>query len=94
MRARIVDGHQRYLARYKHHMNYTTARRCGFPIASGVTEGACKSLIGARCKRSGQRWQDHGLSRCLLTRSLHLNGRLSGFIDLLLAGARARLGTP
>lgn len=93
VRAKIVDGHQSYLARYARHMKYASARRCGFPIGSGVTEGACKSLIGARCKRSGQRWQDHGLSRCLLTRSLHLNRRLGGCIDLLVAEARASLTT-
>jgi hypothetical protein len=89
--AKIVDGHQNYLARYAHHMKYATARRSGFPIGSGVTEGACKSLIGARCKRSGQRWQDYGLSRCLRTRSLHLNGRLGACIDAHLAEARASL---
>jgi hypothetical protein len=93
LRARVVEGHQNYFARYAHHMKYATARRRHFPIASGVTEGACKSLIGARCKRSGQRWQDHGLTRCLLTRSLHLNGRLGGCIDRFLVEARASLGS-
>lgn len=89
--AKTVDGHQNYLARHAAQMTYASARRRGFPIGSGVTEGACKSLIGARCKRSGQRWQDHGLSRCLMTRSLHLNGRLGVCLDLHLEDARRGL---
>jgi hypothetical protein len=57
-------------------------RAAEFPHASGVTEGASKSLIRAR-------WQDHGLALCFLTRSLHLNSRLAGCIDNYLADTRS-----
>ena len=57
-------------------MRYATARARGFPIGSGVTEGACKSVVTARFERSGQRWSERGLSGCLTVRALLLSERL------------------
>jgi hypothetical protein len=54
-----------------------------------VTEGACKSVITMRFKRSGQRWFEHGLSPCLQLRALHLNERLRPCFDLLIAAQKA-----
>jgi hypothetical protein len=53
-------------------------RDAGFPIGSGVTEGACKSFFSIRCKRSGQRWRNPGLAATLACRAQLLNGRLGG----------------
>ena len=41
-----------------------------------MTEGACKSVVTARLKRSGQRWSERGLSGCLTVRALLLSERL------------------
>jgi hypothetical protein len=50
-----------YLAKYARHMRYAQARRRQLPIGSGVTEAACKTLVGQRFKQSGMRWKtDHG----------------------------------
>ncbi len=50
-----------YLAKYARHMRYAEARRRKLPIGSGVTEAACKTLVGQRFKQSGMRWkQGHG----------------------------------
>ncbi len=57
-------------------MRYASLRDAGFPIGSGVTEGACKSFFSIRCKRSGQRWRNHGLRATLACRTLLLNERL------------------
>ncbi len=57
-------------------MHYAAAGRVGFPIGSGVTEGACTSMITVRCKRGGQRWRERGLTACLALRAQHLNDRL------------------
>jgi len=46
---------------------------------SGVTEGACKSLITSRTKRSGQRWRPRGISAVLALRSLLNSDRLERF---------------
>ena len=65
-----LAGHIGYLVRNRRRMRYATARAHGFPIGSGVTEGACKSVVTARVKRSGQRWGERGLSGCLRMRAL------------------------
>jgi len=62
-----VDGYTRY----------HTLRLRGFPTGSGVTEGACKSLIAARCKRSGQRWQQDGLTAILTLRAILHSDRMN-----------------
>ncbi len=71
-----LSRHIEYVRNNRRRMRYATPARRGFPIGSGVTEGACKSVITTRCKRSGQRWRERGLSACLALRSQHLNERL------------------
>jgi hypothetical protein len=57
-------------------MRYASLRDAGFPIGSGVTEGACKSFFSVRCKRSGQRWRNPGLAATLACRTQLVNDRL------------------
>ena len=50
-----------YLRKYRPHMGYARYQRRGLAIGSGVTEAACKTIIGYRFKQSGMRWtRDHG----------------------------------
>ena len=58
---------------------YASIARLGLHVGSGVTEGACKSLIAARTKRSGQRWRKPGIEAVLTVRSLVENKRFDGF---------------
>ena len=46
----------RYLRKHGVWMKYTTYRRQGMPIGSGVTEAACKTIFAERLKRSGMTW--------------------------------------
>ena len=80
-----------YLDRHRKYLRYASARRRGLPIGSGVTEGACKSVITMRFKRCGQRWFEEGLAPCLQLRALHLNERLRPCFDLLLTSRKASL---
>lgn len=73
---RIVSAHLEYFRNNRHRIRYATSRRRGLPIGSGPTEGACKSVVTMRFKRSGQRWFESGLSPCLSLRALHLSERL------------------
>ncbi|MCE9577375.1 MAG: hypothetical protein K8W52_29775 [Deltaproteobacteria bacterium] len=57
-------------------MRYATARARGFPIGSGVTEGACKPVVTACFKRSDQRWSERCLSGCWTVRAQRLSERL------------------
>jgi hypothetical protein len=59
--------------------DYATLKARGHHVGSGVTEGACKSLIMLRAKRSGQRWTPKGIGAVLTLRSLVLNDRIAPF---------------
>lgn len=74
-----LGGHVSYLSGYAQQMNYAAYRRAGLPIGSGPVEGACKSLVAARAKRSGQRWKQDGLTAALTLRSLEQSERLGAF---------------
>ncbi len=58
---------------------YARLTRLGLHVGSGVTEGACKSLINMRAKRSGQRWHKPGISAVLTLRSLVASERFDAF---------------
>jgi hypothetical protein len=77
LRSRVRD-HLAYLEAQalRGYTRYRSCREKGFPTASGITEGACKSLVSARFKRSGQRWQQDGLTAILTLRSVSQSERM------------------
>jgi hypothetical protein len=87
--ATIAWGNLEYLSRNRDRIRYASSRRRGLAIGSGVTEGACKSMVTMRFKRSGQRWYESGLSPCLQLRALHLNDRLRPCFDAMMAARSA-----
>ena len=87
----LLSGHVEYLRKQRHRIRYAGARRRGHPIGSGPTEGACKSVVVMRFKRSGQRWFETGLARCLFLRSPHLSARLRPCFEIFQASQIASL---
>ncbi len=53
----------RYLESRLAQLDYCDFKAQGYPIGSGVIEGANKSIIGARMKRGGMRWSHEGINR-------------------------------
>ena len=88
----IIAGHLEYLRRNRHRIRYATSKRRGCPIGSGPTEGACKSVVTMRFKRSGQRWFESGIAPCLSLRALHLSDRLRPCFANLQAARFASFG--
>ena len=68
-----------YIRNNKDRMRYATLLSKGLPVGSGITEAACKSVIGQRTAGSGQRWCDEGVSAALTLRALHRSARLPAF---------------
>jgi hypothetical protein len=62
--------------------------RQGLPIASGVIEAACKTLVTQRLKRSGMAWRQPGGQAILTLRSLIQSDRWRAAWDLLSADFR------
>ena len=54
-----------YLERNTAFMHYDQYLAHGWPIASGVIEGACRHLVKDRCELSGMRWTKDGVENLL-----------------------------
>lgn len=55
-------------------MKYAEYSRVGVPLASGVTEAACRTLVAQRLKLSGMRWKKAGAQWVLDLRAELLSG--------------------
>ena len=61
-----------YFHNHLHQMNYALYRERHYPIGSGVTEAACKTVIKQRLCCSGMRWKEAGAAAVLSLRALVL----------------------
>lgn len=62
-----------YFEKNKKRMRYDIFLSKGYPIATGVIEGACRHYIKDRMERSGMRWTMNGAQAMLDMRSIFLN---------------------
>lgn len=69
-----IDKCADYLLKNKERLKYGDALKLGFPIASGVIEGACRHLINDRLDITGARWSLQGAEAVLKLRSLKSSG--------------------
>ena len=68
-----------YFARNRDRMKYDEYLAAGYPIGSGVVEGACRHLVKDRLERTGMRWLPSGAQAMLDLRATYLNGEWSAF---------------
>lgn len=73
-RRKAVEAVAGYFYRHRRHMRYHEYLREGWPIATGVVEGACKNLIKDRMERSGMRWTLPTAEAMLKLRATYLSG--------------------
>ncbi len=77
--AKIVANEAEYFARNTERMRYPAFRSQGLFIGSGVVEAGCKTLIGARLKRSGMFWTVHGANAIIALRCCRLSRRFEDY---------------
>lgn len=63
-----------YLENNRERMRYDEYLAKGYPIASGVIEGACRHLVKDRMERAGMHWTRVGAQAMLDVRSIHISG--------------------
>lgn len=68
-----------YLAKNAPRMRYDEYLAKGYPIASGVIEGACRHYVKDRMERAGMHWTAAGAQAMLDVRSEFLNGDWEAF---------------
>jgi hypothetical protein len=68
-----------YLERNRERMKYDEYLAAGYPIGSGVVEGACRHLVKDRMERAGMRWRREGAQAMLDLRATYLNSEWEAF---------------
>jgi len=69
----------KYLSKNRSRMRYDEYLHQGYPIASGVIEGACRHLIKDRMERAGMHWTPEGAQAMLDLRSIHIGGHWEAY---------------
>ncbi len=69
-----IEKTANYFERNLPYMDYPTYLAKGWPIASGVIEGACRHFVKDRCELSGMRWTQTGAESLLRLRAIAENG--------------------
>jgi len=62
-----------YFAVRSEYMKYDEYLAAGYPIGSGVVEGACRHLVKDRMERTGMRWRIAGAQAILSLRAIYVN---------------------
>jgi hypothetical protein len=86
-----LDSVIRYFTNNQQYMKYDEYLRAGYPIGSGVVEGACRHLVRDRMERSGMRWDIHGAQAMLDTRAIFINGQWDDFITYRIEAEQSRV---
>jgi len=69
-----IDRAIKYLTNQQPYLDYLTALASGWPIATGVIEGACRHLVKDRLDITGARWGLDSAEAVLKLRALISNG--------------------
>ena len=76
-----MDKAVTYLTNNHMHMRYDKALASGWPIATGVIEGACRFVIEDRFGITGARWSPDGAEDILKIRAIVVNGDLDDYLN-------------
>ena len=76
-----IDECATYLANHAAYLNYPLYLAKGYPIATGVIEGACRHLVKDRMEITGARWGLEGGEAVLKLRALVINGDFDAYWD-------------
>ena len=91
---KVVKSAVEYLANNRQHMRYDESLAAGYPIGSGVAEGACRHLVKDRLEQTGMRWTVEGAQAMLHVRALYLNDQWEDFIEFRAEREQTRLYRP
>ncbi len=68
-----------YFAVRSEYMKYDEYLAAGYPIGSGVVEGACRHLVKDRMEQAGMRWRIAGAQAILSLRAIYVNDDWNAF---------------
>jgi hypothetical protein len=79
--AKIIRKTLSYLENKQPYLDYPRALAEGWPIATGVIEGACRHLVQDRMGITGARWSLEGAQAMLWLRAINASGATSAYWD-------------
>ena len=88
--AKIIRKTLSYLQNKQAFMDYPRALAEGWPIATGVIEGACRHLVADRMGITGARWGLEGAQAILWLRAIAASGDTSAYWDWHITQERQR----
>ena len=77
--AKIIAKTLSYLQNKQPYLDYPRALAAGWPIATGVIEGACRHLVQDRMGITGARWSLPGAQAMLWLRAINASGDTSAY---------------
>jgi len=86
-----ADNCADYLLAKRDYLDYSRALEQGWPIATGVIEGACRHLVKDRLDLTGSRWGLEGAEAILKLRALRSNGDFDDYWTFHLNKERQRV---
>ena len=88
---RAADACATYLLNKRIYLAYDRYLPRGYPIATGVIEGACRHLVNDRMGITGARWRVLGAEAILSLRSLRCSGDFDAYWDFHLQNEKSRI---
>jgi hypothetical protein len=79
--ARNIRKTLAYLENKEPYLDYPAALANGWPISTGIIEGACRHLVGDRMGVTGARWSLAGAQSVLWMRAIHASGDTQAYWD-------------
>jgi hypothetical protein len=80
-----------YFDNHRHRMRYHEYLAAGYPIASGVIEGACRHVVKDRLERTGMHWTLPGAQAMLKLRCVAINEQWDEFTQFRIQRETQRL---
>ena len=90
-RAKEMSKVINYFDKNRRHMRYDEYLREGYPIGSGVVEGACRHVVKDRMELAGMRWEIEGAQSILSLRTTYLNDLWNGLIETRIRNEQQQL---
>ena len=82
----VIKDICRYFKRNSHRMQYHKYLQAGYPIATGVLEGACRHFVKDRFERARMKWSIPGAQAMLELRTIYLNGDWDDYFQFHICG--------
>jgi hypothetical protein len=89
--AKTLNSVITYLENNREQMRYDVYLKAGYPIGSGVAEGACRHLVKDRMEQTGMRWTVSGAQAMLHLRATYLNDQWDEYIEDRIKREQTRL---